>query len=218
MQLADDELNALVDSVHVATQKRQPPVHPLLFKVSPSMLKRHVLGRQLRAMATWPQLLTESAVPAWAALAPVVQAALDKGAATSLGKQNAAAAIASFRTIGERGALVPDFNALRQTTLNDLAQLSKAHPEYNLPSAWPSRFFRRHANETPSVESLMAAIEAAEAQVLALKQRLQALNGAQAIEDEAAKSQADAERAEEIAALKKSQAEGAARLAALENG
>ena len=163
-------------------------------------------------------MLTESAVPAWAALAPVVQAALDKGAATSLGKQNAAAAIASFRTIGERGALVPDFNALRQTTLNDLAQLSKAHPEYNLPSAWPSRFFRRHANETPSVESLMAAIEAAEAQVLALKQRLQALNGAQAIEDDAAKSQADAERAEEIAALKKSQAEGAARLAALENG
>ncbi|MEI7893922.1 MAG: hypothetical protein WCI05_12585, partial [Myxococcales bacterium] len=46
VDLADEELDRVVDLVDDATKKKQ-----LLFKIAPHLLKRPVLGRQLKTMA-----------------------------------------------------------------------------------------------------------------------------------------------------------------------
>ena len=213
VDLADDELDRVVDLVDDATKKKQPPVHPLLFKVAPHVLKRPVLGRQLKTMAVWPPILIDSGVAAWAAFAPMVQGALDKGASTEQVKHNAAAANTTFRAIGERKVFVDNFNALRDKTFIDLAQLAKDH---DLGADWPPGFFRRRAAEYQTAETLTEDIEVAETDLAALKLRLQTILAAQSAAEDAAKTQIAAQRNLEIAALKKTQADAAARLVVLE--
>ena len=184
---------------------------------SPSELKRPVLGGQLETMRKWVSSLKGS--PPGSGLAKAgtdLEAAIVVADAAAAALSKAEQDNREFRTTGARRALFDTLNAVRKATEGKVAEMPHAHPEWNLPTSFPDRFFGSESKKetaAPTAQDLEAQIADAEAQLASLKENLAK---AKTAEEEAAKAKAEAEAHDaELAAAEKEAAAAAAKLAAI---
>ena len=121
---------------------------------SPSVVKRPVLGNQLKKLTSWVVSIKGASVPQLATLGTELEGLVAEGHKAEQAVRDARAKTKDFRALGERKALFDKLNSLRQSTYGALATLVHDHPEKHLPTGWADSFFRhkRFDRMTPTVE------------------------------------------------------------------
>jgi len=199
----DDELDSFVDELKNAALiitggDTQAQLYLFFFKNKrPSDLKKPVLSSQLSAMRDWVEPLKTSPHASLQALGVKLEKLIADADAAEGELRAAKQKNHEFRSLGERKALIDQFNALRKSSYGKLSEMPHAHPEANLPATFADRFFKpvskpvEEEEEMTSVE-LVALIAEKESDVAALRERLQEV---------LAKEEAEAKRKEERASM-----------------
>ena len=144
---ADGGLDRLVDQVTVAIHGgKKPnlslPLNRLYFgALTPSQLKRPILGTELAQIHGWPQLLGQASQPELSALAPAAAAAMQPADAAAGALSKALSERDTFRLSGDRTKLFDAFNALTARTHAGLKALALEHPELKLGTTYAESFF-----------------------------------------------------------------------------
>lgn len=220
---ADDDLDDLSDGLSkalliITKGNRGDPLYKLYYgDKRPSDLKRPTLGPQLETMRGWTPSLVASPHAMLTDYGTQLQdkvGVADDAVATAASAEQKSRA---FRTVGERKALIDDFNALRKATYGKLAEMPHTQPAAKLPASFADRFFR-HGTWTPPEKpatsaELAAEIAAKQAEVEALQAEL-AKTKADEDADAQAKAQAEAD-AEALAAAQRAADDAAAKVAEL---
>jgi hypothetical protein len=222
---ADDDLDELVDELDAYARikvkgNQKDPFYLYFFgSKRPHELKRPTLGGQLETMRSWVAPLHTAGDGEALKLAGKLEGLIAKADAALTKQASAAEKIKTFRTIGERKALVDKLNALRKSTDGKLAELPHANPGAKLPGNFASRFFKhapkrgKTAAKELTSEDLKARLSDAEAEIALLKQQV-----AEAVAKEEAEALARAQLEADKAALAEAEkvaAEAAAKVAAL---
>lgn len=220
---ADDILNRLVDKISnailvITDNKTDADLYTLFFKEkTPSVVKKPVLGNQLALMRDWIKLLKESTHAALNALGVELEQAVAYADKAVLEVGKAKNATHHFRTVGERRALVDEFNAMQKRNSGKIAEIPHTEAGKGLPNTFHEAFFKKSSRSASSdgeektwtSADYVAAIAESEARTDELKTKLaEALANEKALEAKKATLEAKkAAREEKLAALKKAQEE-----------
>jgi hypothetical protein len=190
--------------------------HPLYIayfnKKSLSDFKRPILGSQYTAMKGWVTELQKSDVPALAALAPEVEAAVAAAAIAIKAREDLETQNRFFREVGNRKKLFDRVNAIRKTTYGELARMPHEVP--GLPSNFADLFFRHESGSGAEAEEASEpTIESLDEEIKALEQQIEQKQEQRAALEAEAKKREEAEKQAAIAELEKAAAEAAQKLA-----
>lgn len=216
--IADDLLDSLVDRISNAilaiTGSKDAPLYQLYFQnKTPSERRRGVLGPQLEAMRGWVASLKASPHASLQALGAELEAAVAKADQAVEEYSLAKTANREFRTIGERRALVDEFNAMQKRNSGKIAELPHTDAGKGLPNTFQDGFFKRarrsDGEKEMSKEDLLIAISESEIRAADLKEKLSELMAAEKASEEAKKTLAGKQsKVDELAeAAKKAQAD-----------
>jgi hypothetical protein len=206
----DDQLDAMVDRVDSAAQivtnkNRQSALYKIFFgKMTPSSLKRPILGAELEAVREWPGHLTASGFPDLEQLAAPLSALIQKGDEITASRAATASAYRDFKVTGAASKLIDDANALRSKLAGSLDAM--AHTDGGI---LPDSFFR----PAPSRATTKATPASLNAEIAQLEEQLAGLKKNR---DEMVAQAADEERARLVAEQKAAEDELAAAKAAME--
>jgi hypothetical protein len=202
---ADDDLDDSVDFVTGNLSRTSVLYGRLMGDQRRSDLKKPILAGQLATMASWPSALAE--VQNNVILkdhAAVVADRVKAGDLAAEEKNTVAQKFADFRTVGTRGKLVDEFNALRKSIYGQLGQIQH---DNQLKAGWAESFFQQDSAEEMTLSELDKKIAGLEVQLTALKtQREEQAKQ----EEKLARDKEAAERREtqaQLAAVQKTQAE-----------
>ncbi len=213
----DDLADALSRTVLLLVKgDRSAAQYVLYFAKPPNELKRPVLGGQLETMRGWVKPLVESENADLKKLGEKLTVAIAKADAAVTALNAAEQANRTFRTVGERRALIDSANAVRKSTYGKLSEMPHANPELLLPAAFAEGFFKHETRKSP-VKLTSAALKA---QIADLEEELAAKKAQLATilaeEEAAAKALAAAdEHAAAVAAAEKEAEAAAAKVLAL---
>ncbi|MFO0761903.1 MAG: hypothetical protein U0359_36020 [Byssovorax sp.] len=227
--VVDETLDPLVDALAAAVlvitkNDRKAPLYQLYFGTKrPSELKRPVLGAELETVRGFiPSLVgssNSSLVNVGNQIADVVNLADLAVAKLALAEQMNR----DFRAIGERKALIDQFNAVRKVTYGKLSEMPHALPDEHLPATFAEQFFRHDKSRSNGsgkpldTEDIEAIIKAKEAELKALQDELIKAQQKEAAEAAAKqKAEIDADKAA-LEEAEKEAAEAAAKVQALKN-
>lgn len=189
--------------------------HPLYVayfnKKSLSDFKRPILGSQYTAMKGWVTELQKSDVPALAALAPEVEAAVAAAANAIKTREDLETQNRFFREVGNRKKLFDKVNAVRKTTYGELAKLP--HEVVGLPSNFADLFFRHDTSGAEEEEESEPTVASLGEEITALEQELEQKRAQRAALEAETKKRDEAERQAAIAELQKVAAEAAQKAA-----
>jgi hypothetical protein len=216
----DDLADAVIQNLLILTKKDTKAelyVH-FMGEMEPNELKAPVLGDELDTLEAWLPDLLGSPHDALVALGKRLAPQVKKARLAEAALDTARRALASFREIGERPALVAEVNAARKSTHGDLAALVHQNPLAGLPADLAESSFRGDTQpRRATAKQLRAKLEGAQRRVTELASMVadaEAAEEARATKKakrEAAKKQKEIEKAEKRAA------EAAAKLAALKS-
>lgn len=222
---ADDGLDDFVDDLdkvllRIVKGNREDPLYAYYFgSKRPHLLKRPVLSDQYETMKAWIVPLKSSPDAELAALGVRLEGLIAKADAALVKQATASEKIKTFRTIGQRKALIDKTNALRKLTGGELGEIPHAQPDARLPKDFWARFFKHSVKRVKTAAKEVTSI-ALRAQIDDLKEQMAALEiqYADVLTKEeaeaAAAAQVEADKAA-LAAAEKEMAEAAARVAAL---
>ncbi len=202
----DDFVKRFVPKLlRAAKDDRQSPLFKMFFgTLTPSLLARPILGKQLASMANWVAPLKASSDPDLADLGTELEP-LVANAKTAEGALAAAqTALDTFAVSGDRFTFINKVNAVRNTTLGALSDIAYSRADLRLPADYPERFFPhapRARAKVKSVDQLSTAVAKAQAQVDDLKQQLADAKAAEAAAEQA-EADAQADQAQVDAAQK----------------
>jgi hypothetical protein len=176
--LADDALDARVDAFdndarHVVAGDRTSPLYELYFPVSPSELKRPVLGDELDTLRDWAKHLKTEESAALRAHAKLLTAELGAADAAVQARDAADAANAAFRATGAYAKYIQKVHATRDRVWSEL-ELRRAKLPAGTPRDWASGFFRPRRQAAPTADELAARAAAKEARRGLAQQRKEA--------------------------------------------
>lgn len=142
---ADDDIDDFVDRLSAAVlplvnNDRSAPLYTLYFAMSPSELKRPVLGAELELVRAWEAHLkkqTEKALKAFAVELPGLLKAADDAIKA---RRDADTENASFRKTGDLATFLVDVENARDELF---VALDGRRSEKGRPRAWPANFYRK---------------------------------------------------------------------------
>ena len=216
--VADELLDSLVDRISSAvlaiTGSKDAALYQLYFQnKTPSERRRGVLGDQLETMRGWVTSLKASPHTSLQALGAELEAAIAKADQAVNELSLAKTANREFRTIGERRALVDEFNAMQKRNSGKIAEIPHTDAGKGLSNTFQEGFFKKtrrsDGDKEMSKEDLVAAIAESENRAAELKARLSEVIAAEKDAEEAKKTLAgkQAKLDEAAAAAKKAQAD-----------
>ncbi|MFN8535861.1 MAG: hypothetical protein U0232_00080 [Thermomicrobiales bacterium] len=227
--VVDETLDPLVDALAAAVllvtkNDRKAPLYQLYFGAKrPSELKRPVLGAELDTVRGFIPSLVGSSIASLVTMgnqiADVVNLADQALAKLALAEQMNR----DFRAVGERKALIDQFNALRKVTYGKLSEMPHALPDEHLPATFAEQFFRHDKSRSNGsgkplgIEDLEEMLKAKQAELKALEEEIGKAKEKEAAEAAAKqKAEIDADKAA-LEEAEKQAAEAAAKVQALKN-
>ena len=207
----DNALNRVADQVSAvihggSTVDVSDPTHHIYFaKETTSDFKKPLLGKQLKAMQTWPGLLAEADQAGLKALAPAAASAVSDGEAAEKALAKAGAELDKFELDGPVKDLFDAYNAMAATTFGGLKAIAHAQKAPKLPASWAQTFFLHDTRRAKALGSAEAekAVNKLKAELAAAEQALADAKAAeQAVKEAelaAQKAKTEAEEADKTA-------------------
>jgi hypothetical protein len=196
----------------VTDDDKTHPLYVAFFnKKSLSDFKRPILGSQYTSMKGWIKELQNSDVPALAALAPEVEAAVAAAADAIKAREDLETKSRFFREVGNRKKLFDKVNAVRKTTYGELAKMP--HEVVGLPSNFADLFFRHESSGADEEEESEPTVATLDEEIGALEQELEQKRGQRTALEAETKKREETEKQAAIAKLQKEAAEAAQKVA-----
>lgn len=197
----------------VTDDDKEHPLYVAFFnKKALGDFKRPILGSQYTAMKGWVKELQKSDVPALAALAPEVEAAVAAAADAIKAREDLETRSRFFREVGNRKKLFDRANVVRKTTYGELARMP--HEIVGLPSNFADLFFRHDSNSGAEAEEEgEPTVESLDEEIASLEQQIEQKREQRAALEAETKKSKEAERQASIAELQKQAAEAAQKVA-----
>lgn len=197
----DDELNRILDEVKNALVADTSDIAAALYKeifggLSPSELRRYILGLQLTTMRVWPGKLAQSPVKKLQDLGAETTVVVQKADQLLNDLGQAESALEQFN-LGPRAAFADACNAATKLVFGQLSEMEHNSPKETLPAGFVDRFFRRDTGgRAPRIAELEKTIARTQARLKQQEAQLQDLKDKRA---KTQKAKQDAELAEKLA-------------------
>lgn len=224
--VADDALDTLIDRISnailvITDNDREAALYVFYFNGrTPSDCRKPVLGNQLAQMRAWTPSLKSSPHASLQALGAELEQAVANADQAVADLALAKTANREFRTVGERRALIDEFNAMQKRNAGKIAEIPHTEAGKHLPNTFHEGFFKKSSRPTSTEDEektwtsadFLVAIAESEGRTEELKAKLsEAIATEKAQEAKKATREAKkAARDEKALALKKAQDELAA--------
>jgi hypothetical protein len=217
----DRSADAVIQALRFVTKGdlKDPRYVHFMGSMEPNELKDPVLEEELDTLEAWVPDLLASPHPELSVLGAPLDAQVKEARIVEAELTKARQALASFREIGEKPALVAEINAARKITHGDLAAIVHQNPLADLPKDLADRAFRGDARTRRlTTKQLRAKLATAQRTVVDLEAMVTASEAADTAREAKKTKRANAKKQKKIDKAEQRAARAAAKVAELKGG